>query len=425
MMPLYPRAAYARSAVEGGAGMVFSNIVVCDESGERKVDVRVENGKIAEVGNGLNDETVIDGEGNYLVPGLIDMNVRLKDSVLSKRTIENLSEEAIKGGVTTVVIAPDTKPAVEDEISLEFVQKHGELLKGADIETTIATNNDDEQLSNIAILLKRGAAAPYMTTSVRNNVACRIAEYVKMYDTTLFCRAKDTSLSSVGVMTEGSIATKLGLVGIPPLGETVHVARMIEIARNFGIRILFKSIASPRSIEMITRARSEGVDVRCEVSIMHLMHCDEACDDFNTTAKISPPLATKENMKLLQEALKGGEIDILTTLHRPNSPVNKEVAFADASYGSEAISEALPLYYTYLVKTGVIDFPTLTKLVSKNCAELIGKNQGAIKVGMEADFVLFDPDGVTKVENSQSLFNDESLQGSVVACYKRGVRIGA
>ncbi len=404
--------------------MVITNVVVCDVEGERKVDVKIVSGKIVEVGKSLQDSEIIDGKGGYLLPGLIDVNVRLKDGILSSRTIETLAREAIKGGVTTVVMAPDSKPAVADEISLEFVQRHREQPQGANIETTVATNDEAELLSNIAILLKRGAVAPYMTTSVRNNVACRIAEYVKMYDTTLFCKAEDTSLSSVGVMAEGTLATKLGLVGIPLLGETVHVARMIEIAREFGIRILFKSIASPRSIEMINRAKKEAVDVQCEVSIMHLMRCDEACDDFNTTAKITPPLATRENMQLLQDALGRGEVDLLTTLHRPNSLVNKEVAFADASYGSEAISEALPLYYSKLVRSGLIDLSTLMRLAAKNSAALIGKQGGMIQAGMDADLILFDPEGTTEVDNPQSLFDKETLQGAIIMCFKQGVRIG-
>ncbi|MEA3374574.1 MAG: dihydroorotase [Campylobacterota bacterium] len=404
--------------------MVITNIVVCDAKGERRADVKVVSGKIVEVGDDLQDSEVIDGKGAYLLPGLIDANVRLKDSLLSIASMEKLANEALRGGVTTVVMAPDCKPAVIDEISLEFIQKNREHLQGATIETMIATNDEDEMLSNIAILLKRGAVAPYMTTSIRNNVACTIAQYVKMYDTTLFCKAQDTSLSSVGVMTEGAVATKLGLVGIPPLGETVHVARMIEIAREFDIRILFKSIASPRSIEMINRAKQEGVDVQCEVSIMHLMHCDEACDGFNTTAKITPPLATKENMLLLQEALKRGEVDLLSTLHRPNSPVNKEVAFADASYGSEAITEALPLYYSKLVKGGLIDLPTLMKLTAQRTAALIGKEGGMIEAGMDADLILFDPEGRTEIDNPQSLFDKEVLQGAITMRFKQGAYIG-
>jgi dihydroorotase len=400
--------------------MVITNVVVCDAQGERNEDVRIIDGKITEVGSNLNGEPRIDGNGAYLLPGIVDTNVRLKDSQLNGKNIERLAAESLAGGATTVVIAPDSTPSVDNEIVLEFVQRHRNHEKGAKIETTVASTNEDEMLSNIAIMLKRGALAPYMTTSVSNNVACRIAEYVKMYGVTLFCKAQDTSLSSVGVMTEGKIATKLGLVGIPPLGETVHVARMIEIARNFGISILFKSIASPRSIEMITKAKHEGVDVMCEVSIHHLLHCDEACDGFNTAAKLNPPLPSKVNMQKLVQFFKEGEIDLLTALHQPNSPVNKEVAFADAAYGCAAIAEALPLYYTKLVQDGMIKMGDLVRLVSANPAAIIGKRSGAIAAGMDADLILFDPKAETVVEAQDSLYRGETLNGKVTMAFIDG-----
>ena len=400
--------------------MIISNVAICDAAGERRADVRISEGKITEVGPKLNGEPRIDGNGAWLLPGIVDTNVRLKDSQLNGKNIGTLAHEALSGGVTTVVIAPDSTPSVDNEIVLEFLQRHCRYDKGAKVETTIASTNEEEMLSNIAIMLKQGALAPYMTTSVSNNVACRIAEYVKMYGVTLFCKAQDTSLSSVGVMTEGKIATKLGLVGIPPLGETVHVARMIEIARNFGIRILFKSIASPRSIEMISKAKAEGVDVKCEVSIHHLLHCDEACDGFNTAAKLNPPLASRENMQELVRFFKNGEVDLLTALHQPNSPVNKEVAFADAAYGCAAIAEALPLYYTKLVREGMISMSELVRLVSTNPAAIIGKNAGAIAPGMDADLVLFDPEAEVVVDASDSLYRGERLNGRVVMAFLDG-----
>jgi dihydroorotase len=128
-------------------------------------------------------------------------------------------------------------------------------------------------------------------------------------------------------------------------------------------------------------------------------------------------------MELLQNALKNGEVDLLTTLHRPNSPVNKEVAFADASYGCEGITEALPLYYTKLVKTGLIDMPSLSALTSQASARLLRKNRGMIAPGMDADLVVFDPDAATTVDNSQSLFDGEVLCGAVTMAFKRGHRI--
>jgi dihydroorotase len=393
--------------------MLITNAVICDVNGERREDVLIEEGRIVAIGSGLKSDEVIDAEGAYLLPGLVDTNVRLKDAQLNASTLEKVAVEAQQGGVTRLVLAPDCTPSINDSIVLEFVQAHQKREQRVDMMNTIATVDENERLSNIAILLKNGAMAPYMTTAVSNNTACRIAEYVKMHKTTLFCKAQDTSLSSVGVMVEGAVATKLGLVGIPPFGEVVHVARMIEIARNFEISIVFKSIASPRSIELISKAKEEGVNVSCEVSLHHLMHSDEACEDFNTTAKLNPPLVQKEAMLALQEALKAGKIDSLTLLHQPNSPVNKEVAFAEAAYGCEALADAYSLYYTKLVKSGLIDLSELIRLAVQNPARSIGQEAGEIGAGQKADLVLFDPKVSFTLKNSHSLYNDETLFGAI------------
>lgn len=393
--------------------MLITNAVICDVNGERREDVLIEEGRIVAIGSGLKSDEVVDAEGAYLLPGLVDTNVRLKDAQLNASTLEKVAKEAQQGGVTRLVLAPDCTPSINDSIVLEFVQAHQKREQRVDLMNTIATVDENERLSNIAILLKNGAMAPYMTTAVSNNTACRIAEYVKMHKTTLFCKAQDTSLSSVGVMVEGAVATKLGLVGIPPFGEVVHVARMIEIARNFEISIVFKSIASPRSIELISKAREEGVNVSCEVSLHHLMHSDEACEDFNTTAKLNPPLVQKEAMLALQEALKAGEIDSLTLLHQPNSPVNKEVAFAEAAYGCEALADGYSLYYTKLVKSGLIDLSELIRLAVQNPARSIGQEAGEIGAGQKADLVLFDPKVSFTLKNSHSLYNDETLFGAI------------
>ncbi len=393
--------------------MLIRNAVVCDVNGERRVDVLIEDGVVTGIGEGLSSEKVIDAKGQYLLPGIVDTNVRLKDANLNASTLSKVADEAERGGVTRLVLAPDCTPSINDSIVLEFIQAHQKRESRVDMMTTIATVDEDERLSNIAILLKNGAQAPYMTTAVSNNTACRIAEYVQMHKSRLFCRAQDTSLSSVGVMVEGAVATRLGLVGIPPFGEVVHVARMIEIARKYGISIVFKSIASPRSIELIDKAKAEGIEVHCEVSLHHLLQCDAACSDFNTTAKLNPPLAQKEAMLALQEALKLGKIDSLTLLHQPSSPVNKEVAFAEAAYGCEALAEGYSLYYTTLVKSGMITLSELIKRVAQKPAASIGEKAGVIEVGSHADLVLFDAEVNTVLENSLSLYDGMTLYGAV------------
>ena len=398
--------------------MVITNAIVCDVNGEKKSDIRIESGIVTDIGSDLNDVETIDANGAYFMPLLIDTNVRLQDSTLNSKNIKAISKEALSGGIGHVVLNADSTPRIDNEVVLEFAQNALHGLEGAYVDMMLNTLQEDATLSNIAILLKRGAVAPYMSTIAKNNLAIKIAEYVQMYGVTLFCKAQDHSLTSSGVMLDGDVSSKLGLSGIPDLSEVLHVSRMIEIARHFKIKILFKSIASPRSISLINKAKLDGVDVRCEVSLHHLLHSDESCENFNTTAKLDPPLACSSDVKLLQDALKNNQIDILTTLHQPSSPVNKEVAFYDADYGCEALSDALPLYYTKLVQTNMLSMSELIKLTVRNPANSIGQDAGIIEVGQKVNAVLFDVNLNTSVNYEHSLYKDEELSGGVVMSFQ-------
>ena len=393
--------------------MLISNAIVCDVNGEREVDVKIENGIITAIGKNLSDNDVIDAKGAYLLPSLIDLNVRLKDGQLNSKNVHAIAKEAKEGGVGHIVLNSDSTPAIDDEVVLEFAQNGIKDIESIKIDLMLNTLKEDMTLSNIAILLKKGVVAPYMSTIAKNNLAIKIAEYVQMYGVTLFCKAEDNSLINAGVMLDGDVSSRLGLAGIPELSEVLHVSRMIEIARYFHIKILFKSIATPRSVELIAKAKEEGVDVSCEVSLHHLMNSDEACEGFNTTAKLNPPLASRDDMLALREALKNGLIDTLTILHQPNSPVNKEVAFYDAAYGCEALSDALALYYTKLVKSGLLTMPELLKFTVENPAKNIASQAGKIEVGERADLILFDTEKTYVVKNQQSLYDGEELFGSV------------
>ena len=393
--------------------MLISNAIVCDVNGEKEVDVKIEDGVITAIGSNLHDANIVDAKGAYLLPSLIDTNVRVLDASLHAKNIKALAKEAKKGGVGHIILNADSNPAIDNEVVLEFAQNGTKDISDVKIDFMLNSLKEDMSLSNIAILLKKGVVAPYISTIAKNDVAIKIAEYVKMYGVTLFCKAEDNSLIHAGVMLEGDVSSKLGIAGIPELSEVLHVSRMIEIARHFGIKILFKSIASPRSVALITKAKSEGVQVSCEVSIHHLIHSDEACHDFNTTAKLNPPLASKNDVLELQNALKRGDIDMLTTLHQPNSPLNKEVAFFDAAYGCEALEDALPLYYTKLVKSGLISMSELIKLTVQNPAKSIAYEAGEIKVGAQANLLLFDTNETYQIENEQSLYDGDRLQGAI------------
>lgn len=400
--------------------MIITGAIICDINGERRGDIRIEKGLVTEIGENLSGDEMIKADGCYLIPGLVDTDVRLKDAQLSRTNLEKLSFRALNGGVTTAVLSSDTIPRIDDEITLEFVQQHRYSKNGATIESTVSALNDSGALSNIAIMLKKGCVAINTTTINDYNLISRIAQYAKMANKALFYKAEEKSLTESGVMADGAIASLLGLPGISPISEVVHVASMIEISRYFGIKIIFKSITEPRSIEMIAEARTNGVEVECEVSIHHLFKNDSACVGFDTDAKINPPLVSETKRLELINALKRGDIHSLSALHQPNSDIHKDITFYDAHVGTTSIAEYLPLLYTYLILTNVIDMKTLVDVASRAPAEHLGIKHGEIRVGMISDCVLFDPAQTTAVPHHHSLYKNETLHGKVVMAICRG-----
>ncbi|HEX5710793.1 MAG TPA: amidohydrolase family protein [Sulfuricurvum sp.] len=394
--------------------MVIANALICDAHSERLGDVKIQDGVIVEIGDSLRDDEIIDGSGCYLLPGLIDTNVSLKDAQLNGKNITALAATALQGGVSTVVLNSDMMPKIDNEITLEFVHQHQNTKAGAVIECSISALNDAGTLSNIAILLKKGAFAVSTSTLCDYNLISRIAQYLQMHKKPLFYTSVDKSLFESGVMADGSAASRLGLSGISPLSEIVHVASMIEVARHFGIKIIFKSITEPRSIELISKAIASGIDVACEVGVHHLLKNDSACIGYDSDAKINPPLVSEEKRSSLIRALKAGDIHSLSALHQPNSDIHKDITFNDASFGTTSIGEYLPLCYTYLIKNEIISMSHLMELASKNPAQSVGMSKGAIEIGMPADLILFNPHSMTQVTHHHSLYKNEILHGRVM-----------
>lgn len=400
--------------------MVIRNAIVCDCHGERKVDVQIINGIVTAIGETLVDDESIDANGCYLLPMMTDTNVRLKDDGLNRTNLEKLSRRALRGGVGTVVLASDLASRIDNEITLEFVQQHRCLPNGATIESTVSALNDAGALSNIAIMIKKGCVAVHTPTISDYNLISRISQYLQMAKKPLLYTAQEQSLIASGVMSDGAIASHLGLPGISELSEVVHVASMIEIARHFEISIVFQSITQARSVELIAHARQEGVTVSCEVAIHHLFKNDCACLGFDTDAKITPPLVDEVKQERLLDALKAGKIHSLSALHHPNSDIHKDITFYDAHEGTTSIEEYLPLLYTYLVDTNSITMSKLVDLTSRKTAKNIGIDAGVIEVGSSCDCMVFDPRITTTVEHHHSLYKNETLKGKVVMAVCRG-----
>jgi len=386
--------------------MILKNATIIENGREVVTDFVIENGEAGE----------FDAQGSYLLSGLVDLNVRPKDEQISASSLEKISKKAIKGGITTAVLMSDLHPRVDNEIVLDYIHSRSKLHNGAKIETLLHSVKENEKLSDIASLLKNGAVAPYLVTTLDHNLTRRVFEYAKMYKVPVFCQPLDVDLNADGVMHEGEVSARLGLSGLTPVAEEVQVAMMIEYSRTFDVSVLFKAISTKRSLELISYAKKQGIRVFTEVSLHHLVGTDEMCDNFNTYAKIYPPLRDADTKVFFQEALKEGKIDILTSLESERSVVYKEVSFFEAKFGTESIEDILPLYYTHFVKSGMIDMASLVAMTSKNPSELLELKN--------SDYVLFNPNTSYKIENDHSLYNGQDIYGSVQKIWIDGVEYG-
>lgn len=397
--------------------MLIKNALVSTREGVLRHDVRIKEGKIVAVGKALdaasNDE-VIDADGLYLLPGLIDLNVRFSNSCLNQEYIDKLSNSCLKGGVTTAVVMSDFSPRLESATLLELVKfKIDQAKINLHMSAPLADEKED-QLHNIATLLNNGAAAILADSHRNANLLRRGMQYATMKKRPLFVQCYEPNLDDNGLMNDGVIASKLGLSGISKISETAEVAKVAEMAHFYGAKVILKSLSTKRSLDIAKSHKALKSDLYTEVSIHHLSQNDTSCDGFNTYAKLMPPLREEEERKALIQALKEGLVDILTSAHSPKSILYKDVAFEDAAFGIGSIEEFLTLAHTFLVKNGVIDFGELIRICCVNPAHILGlSSKGAIEVGYDADLVLFDPKESYEVSNKHSLYYGETLHGKV------------
>jgi len=396
--------------------MLIKNALVPTSNGVIRQDVLIEEGKIVAVASHLDATTqdVMDADGLYLLPGLIDLNVRFSNSSLNQEHIDKLSTSCLKGGVTTAVVMSDFTPRLESATLLELVKfKIDQAKINLHISAPLADEKED-QLHNIATLLNNGAAAILADSHRNANLLRRGMQYATMKKRPLFVQCYEPNLDDNGLMNDGVIASKLGLSGISKISETAEVAKVSEMAHFYGATVVLKSLSTKRSLEIAKAHKALKSDLYAEVSIHHLAKNDTSCDGFNTYAKLMPPLREEEERQGLIEALKEGSVDILTSAHSPKSILYKDVAFEDAAFGLGSIEEFLTLAYTFLVKNGVIDLLELIRICSRNPAQVLGLfSKGAIEVGYDADLVLFDPTESYNVSNKHSLYYGETLHGKV------------
>jgi dihydroorotase len=393
--------------------MIIKNATVVDANKTLfDYDVEVKNGKFTKIAKEIKpkDSKVIDAKGLYLFPSMIDLNVEVYNRVLNYENLLRVAKNALKGGVGSVVLKSTCTPSVDSEVSVEFVNAKSKNLDLVNILASINSIDGENRLSNISTLTNKGAKAIYMNSDISGNNIRRVFEYSKMLDVAVFAFCNSQTISANGVMNDSELAFEMGLDGVKDISETSEVAKIREIARETKNSLLVHSISTNRSLKLLKKYKN----IYSEVSIHHLLLDEKSCENFNTFAKIYPPLKSKRERERLQKALKDGYIDTLTSLHSAWSIKNKDVAFNDASFGIDSIKDYFSICYTHL--KDLISLEEISKLTSFNPAKILKLNKGLIEAGYDADFILVNLNREFKSNNP--LY--QKLEAEVIENYIAG-----
>ncbi len=397
--------------------MLVKNVIIVKSDGLFQGDIRICDGIVKDISSTLKskkDEKIIDAKGKYLLPKLIDTNVRLLDDKLSKKNLDTLYQKAKKGGVGSFVLIDDFSPKIENATHLELLNTKVSTNKDIDIILSVNSQNADAKLNNIATFLKNGAKVIYTRSDINGNTLVRVMQYANMKNVPVFCFAEDKDIKNCGVMNEGEVSFELGLPGISKITQISEVSKIVEFATFFDVKILFQGLFTTKSLQILKAVKKTNKKVYTEVPIHNLILSDKECDGFNTRAKLISALQEESERKKLITFLQEGVIDIISSNHSPKSYIYKDVAFEDAKDGVDALSLTLKLGYTYLVQKGIISFEELTKLLFFNPAKLLYQDKKTvIEKGFQGGLILFDPNYKEIINDESSLYHKKELYGNI------------
>ena len=410
-----------------------ASLVNADEIIE--ANLLIENGKIAGIGKGIKGvDKEIDAKGKYVFPGFIDLHTHLRTP--GREDEEDLlsgSTAAAKGGFTTIFCMPNTDPAIDNEGLAKWIREESQNIGLIDVYPVgaITRNRAGKELTEFGALRRAGCLAlsddgfPVDDTLILR----RAYEYAKMFDLLIISHCEDSQLSRGGNMRESFISSKYGISGIPDIAESLIVARDIELAKYLDVRIHLAHISSARSVEIIKRAKKEGVKVTAETCPHYftLTVDDIEREGFPGNLKVNPPLGDKKDIAAIKKALADGTIDCIATDHAPHSLAEKELPFEIAPFGFIGLELAFSLT-NLLVKEKILDLKDLTNKLSTQPAAIVGLDKyGKIALGYVADLVITDLEGKWKVEKENIVskskntpFLGQELEGTIEHTIKKG-----
>ena len=364
---------------------------------DEKCDVLIVNENIAEVGKVENTaQTVIDATGKLVVPGLIDIHVHFREpGDEEEETIASGSIAAVAAGFTSVVCMPNTNPPIENETDVEYVHRKARQARKTHVYTmgAITKGREGVELAEMGFMAEAGAVGFTDDGSGVQDpaVMLRALKYADMFNVVIAQHCQDNAFAGNGVMNSGYYSTILGLPGIDPLAEQAMLWRDIQLVKKTNVRYHAQHISTVGSVELIRAAKKDSLPITCEATPHHLLLTEECCAEYDTNYKVNPPLRSSKDIEALKEAIAEGLIDALVTDHSPHLQSEKELEFLAAPFGIASLECALALFVKALIEPGVLDWPSLIRLMTEKPAKIIGVDKGTLGVGKQADVTIIDP----------------------------------
>lgn len=382
--------------------LAHARLVDPGQQNERVGGVLIENGVIRDIGPELlpaamNEATEIrDCRGLVIIPGLVDLRAFIGEPGEEHReTFRSASEAAAAGGVTTIVMQPNTSPVIDDPAVVDFVLRRARDTGLVNIHPAAALTKGTagKEMTEFGLLKAAGAVA--VTDGdrpVRNaQVMRRALAYAGMIGIPVIHHVEDIDLAGEGVMNEGEFATRLGLPGVPHAAETIMLERDIRLVKLAGGRYHAGLISCRESLDVLRRAKQEGLPVTAGVSINHLTLNETDIGGYRTFLKLSPPLRSEEERLALVEAVAEGLIDVIVSDHNPQDVEQKRLPFAEAAPGAIGLETMLSAGLR-LVNAGQISLPKLISAMSSGPASVLGLRAGTLAKGAPADLAILDLD---------------------------------
>ncbi|MDE1986358.1 MAG: dihydroorotase [Alphaproteobacteria bacterium] len=382
---------------------VFCNARLIDPATglDAKGGLLVENGKIADVGPRLfgdvdrSDPEVIDCKGQVLAPGLIDMRVFTGEPGSEHReTLESASRAAAAGGVTTIVVMPNTDPVIDEPSLVDFILRRAAATACVRVAPMAALTRHlaGEVMTEVGLLMEAGAVAftDGDRTISNTRVLRRALAYASTFGALVVGHAEDPDLADGTSVTEGEYAMRLGIPAAPTAAEAMIVERDIRLVELTGARYHFGQISCRASLDAVAAAKQRGLPITCGVAAHHLALNELDVGSYYTFMKVKPPLRSEADRAAMVDGVASGLIDVVVSSHDPQAADTKRQPFAQAAFGAVGLETLLPVALG-VHHNGSADLLHVLKALTAAPARILGLNAGALAKGAPADLVLIDP----------------------------------